>query len=56
MPVVTLTASGSGGLSYNFQSITASNVGTFTTWAIDKDIGKRSKDVLITITSPPRHR
>ena len=50
-PTATLTVSSSGVLSYNYQSTTASVVGTYTIWAVDKDTGKQSENVQETITA-----
>ncbi|MHB8103334.1 MAG: amidase domain-containing protein [Methanosarcina sp.] len=52
-PATTLTASSSGVLSYLYKSTTASMVGTYTIWAIDKTTGKVSTEVKETITAAP---
>jgi len=52
-PAATLTASSSGVLSYSYQSTTASPVGTYTIWAIDKTTGRQSNNVQETITAAP---
>lgn len=54
-PVTTLTASNSGVLSYSYRSTTASPVGTYTIWAIDKKTGRQSNNVQETIDRTSRH-
>jgi len=49
-PVTTLTASGSGAITYRYPSTTASMTGTYTIWAVDKSTGRQSKNVPETIT------
>jgi len=54
-PVATLTASSSGVITYPYKSTTASMVGTYTIWAIDKSISRQSTNVQETITRSSKH-
>lgn len=54
-PAAILTASSSGVLSYSYQSTTASPVGTYTIWAIDKTTGRQSNNVQETINRTSMH-